>query len=101
MQQQISPVEKAIWIAVLDAKYKRVEDNDRPHADLYQMLAYCTALGVPEGHLIYASGDAPSSHTVREAGTRLRTWMLDLSQPTEHILEQARQIANAVAAAIV
>jgi 5-methylcytosine-specific restriction enzyme subunit McrC len=86
--------------AVLDAKYKRVEDDDRPHADLYQMLAYCTALGVAEGHLVYASGNAPSSHTVREAGTRLRTWVLDLSQPTEDILEQVSRIADAVAAAI-
>lgn len=85
--------------AVLDAKYKRLLGNDRPHADLYQMLAYCTALGLPEGHLIYASGDAPSSHTVREVGTRLRTWVLDLSQPTGHVLDQVRRIANAVAEA--
>ncbi|PRY35112.1 McrC family protein [Umezawaea tangerina] len=82
--------------AVLDAKYKRVQDNDRPHADLYQMLAYCTALGVPEGHLIYASGDIPGSHTVREAGTRLRTWVLDLTRPTDHILAQVSSIAHAV-----
>ncbi|MCK2238236.1 MULTISPECIES: McrC family protein [unclassified Crossiella] len=87
--------------AVLDAKYKRVKDADRPHADLYQMLAYCTALGLPEGHLVYASGDAPSSHTVVEVGTRLRTWVLDLARPTEHILDQVNRIANAVAAAIV
>jgi 5-methylcytosine-specific restriction enzyme subunit McrC len=83
--------------AVLDAKYKRVQDDSRPHADLYQMLAYCTALGVPEGHLVYASGDTSASHTVREAGTRLRTWVLDLSQQTDHILAQVDRIACAVA----
>lgn len=87
--------------AVLDAKYKRAEDDDRPHTDLYQMLAYCIALGVPEGHLVYASGNVPSSHIVREAGTRLRTWVLDLSQPTEHILDQVNRVANAVAAAVI
>ncbi|WP_174184820.1 McrC family protein [Nocardia barduliensis] len=84
-------------VAVLDAKYKRVEDNERPNTDLYQMLAYCTALGVPEGHLVYASGDARSSCTVREAGTKLHTWVFDLSQPTDRIVEQASRIASAVA----
>lgn len=87
--------------AVLDAKYKRVKDDDRPHADLYQMLAYCTALGVAEGHLVYASGEAPSSHTVRKAGTKLHTWVLDLSQPTALILKQVSSIANAVATTII
>jgi 5-methylcytosine-specific restriction enzyme subunit McrC len=86
-------------VAVLDAKYKLVRDADRPHADLYQMLAYCTALGVPDGHLVYASGNAPSSHTVRGAGTRIHTWVLDLSEPTAHILEQVNRVADAVAAA--
>lgn len=61
------------------------------------MLAYCTALGVPEGHFVYASEDAPSSHT----GTKLHTWVLDLSQHTEHILKQVGSIANAVAATII
>lgn len=65
------------------------------------MLAYCTVLGVPEGHLVYASGDAPSFHIVREASAKLRTWVLDLSQPTEDILEQVSCIANAVAATII
>jgi 5-methylcytosine-specific restriction enzyme subunit McrC len=32
-----------------------------PQADLYQMLAYCTALRLPEGHLIYARGEAQAS----------------------------------------
>lgn len=83
--------------AVFDAKYKRVQDMNRPHGDLYQMLAYCTALGLPEGHLVYASGDAYNVHIVREAGTRLRTWVLDLSRSTAEILEQVDRIANTVA----
>lgn len=84
-------------MAVLDAKYKRVRDTALPHSDLYQMLAYCTALGLPEGHLVYASGDAPRIYTVREAGIRLNTWALDLSKPTNEILEQVAVIADAVA----
>jgi 5-methylcytosine-specific restriction enzyme subunit McrC len=82
--------------AVLDAKYKRVLEATQPHADLYQMLAYCTAMGLPEGHLIYASGQAHGVHTVRQAGTRLRTWALDLGQSTEAILSQVDTIAFAI-----
>jgi 5-methylcytosine-specific restriction enzyme subunit McrC len=65
------------------------------------MFACCTAIGVTEGHLVYGSGNAPGLHTVRKAGIRLRTWILDLSQFIEHILEQAGSIAGAVAATIV
>jgi 5-methylcytosine-specific restriction enzyme subunit McrC len=42
--------------AVVDAKYKRERPAGYPDADLYQMLAYSTALGVPVGHLVYAAG---------------------------------------------
>ncbi|MFE5566622.1 McrC family protein [Amycolatopsis japonica] len=84
-------------MAVVDAKYKRVHDATRPHADLYQMLAYCTALGLPEGHLVYASGDASGMHIVRDVGTRIHIWVLDLSQPTTAILEQVGAISDAVA----
>lgn len=40
--------------AVADAKYKAERPQGFPDADLYQMLAYCTALGLPEGRLVYA-----------------------------------------------
>lgn len=41
---------------VVDAKYKAEKPAGFPQADLYQMLAYCTVLGLPEGHLVYAKG---------------------------------------------
>ena len=40
-------------LAVIDAKYKAEKVAGYPNADLYQMLAYCTALGLPAGHLVY------------------------------------------------
>lgn len=41
-----------------DAKYKVVSDVSGVDADLYQLLAYTTALGLPEGVLVYAeAGD--------------------------------------------
>ena len=39
-----------------DAKYKRVRVEGVPNADLYQLLAYVTALNLPAGLLIYAQG---------------------------------------------
>ena len=39
---------------VADIKYKLTDDSaDGPNADLYQLLAYTTALDLPEGMLIY------------------------------------------------
>ncbi|MFN3002980.1 McrC family protein [Mycolicibacterium wolinskyi] len=35
--------------AVVDAKYKAEKPEGFPNADLYQMLAYCTVLGLDEG----------------------------------------------------
>jgi 5-methylcytosine-specific restriction enzyme subunit McrC len=38
---------------VADCKYKRLEPGKFKNHDVYQMLAYCTALGVQRGLLIY------------------------------------------------
>ena len=54
----------------------------RENADYYQLLAYATALGLPEGLLIYcqADGTVPDGEiTVRNTHTSLRTRALDLS----------------------
>lgn len=48
-------------LAVIDAKYKSEKVAGYPNADLYQMLAYCTALGLPVGHLVYAKGNEADS----------------------------------------
>jgi 5-methylcytosine-specific restriction enzyme subunit McrC len=47
--------------AVFDAKYK-IESERRgvPNADVYQMLAYCTALHLDRGYLVYAKGQGES-----------------------------------------
>ena len=49
-------------------------------SDIYQMLAYVTALDLPGGMLVYAKGEAePVVHTVRHTGKRLEIAALDLS----------------------
>ena len=44
-------------VAVIDAKYKSEKPAGYPNADLYQLLAYCTVLGLRNGHLVYAKGN--------------------------------------------
>lgn len=63
-----------------DAKYKRVRGERIPNADLYQLLAYATALDLPAGLLVYAEGEANAVvHRVRDAAKRLEIATLDLS----------------------
>ncbi|MFG3056910.1 McrC family protein [Kitasatospora sp. NPDC048239] len=80
---------------VADAKYKAGKAAGYPDADLYQMLAYCTALGLPEGHLIYAKGSAPrTSHQVRHTGVTIHQHALDLEQPPTGLLAEIALIAD-------
>lgn len=87
------------WVFVGDAKYKRIDHAQVPNADLYQMLAYVTALDLPGGLLIYAKGERDeASYTVRHAGKRLNVAALDLSGDLEDVLERVGEIAGKVRA---
>ncbi|MHC5902416.1 McrC family protein [Streptomyces sp. S6] len=80
--------------AVADAKYKAEKREGFPDADLYQMLAYCTALGLREGHLVYAKGNAPhAAHTVRHAGIVIHQHALDLDQEPSGLLSDLDEVA--------
>jgi len=66
-----------------------------PNADLYQMLAYCTVLGVAEGHLVYAKGsEQPANHDVKGRQVRIRCHSLDLSKSPQLILEGVTSLAD-------
>jgi len=80
-----------------DAKYKRVSDQRIPNADLYQMLAYATALDLPGGMLIYAQGEAePMVHKVRHLDKWLEVAALDLSGTTDQVLIRVEELANRI-----
>ena len=82
-----------------DAKYKRAVGEQVPNADLYQLLAYATALDLPGGMLIYAKGEAEvANHRVRYSGKALEVMALDLEKPLEEILKQVETIAGRVKA---
>ncbi|NDZ92852.1 restriction endonuclease [Streptomyces sp. SID6673] len=91
-----------VWIdsdgrvrAVVDAKYKSERPAGFPDADLYQMLAYCTVLGLQDGYLIYARGnEAAREHIVQRGGQRLHCLALDLRQSPVLLLDQVRSVAE-------
>ncbi|WP_405796190.1 McrC family protein [Streptomyces sp. NBC_01506] len=84
--------------AVADAKYKAEKPEGFPDADLYQMLAYCTALGLSDGHLVYARGYEPSAtHRVRHAGIRIHQHALALERSPEQLLTAISTIARLMA----
>ena len=71
-------------VLVADTKYKLTSDGRGHNADYYQLLAYCTSLGLPRGVLIYCdiTGDAvapPRTIKVRNSGTTLETFRVRLS----------------------
>ena len=82
-----------------DAKYKRVQDVRVPNADLYQLLAYATALDLPGGLLVYAQGEAEDvAHRVRHSGRQLEVAVLDLSGTIDHLRDRVDTLAKRVRA---
>jgi 5-methylcytosine-specific restriction enzyme subunit McrC len=84
--------------AVADAKYKAEKPEGFPDADLYQLLAYCTALGLPVGHLIYAKGEGePRRYRIPGANVEIHCHTLDLQQTPQELIGQLRRLAAEVA----
>lgn len=103
---------------VADIKYKLTDSTAAGrNADYYQLLAYTTALNVPEGVLIYclgtnrsdtAAGNAStgvsaqphapgSSIRVRHAGKVLHTYALDLSGDPDDVARNMSDLAGWIA----
>lgn len=88
------------WRAVIDAKYKALASSI-PNADAYQMLAYCTAFKLKQGHLVYAkeAGRDPVSHSIRNTDVTIHVRAIDLEQTPAQVLEQVGQLADEIAGA--
>jgi 5-methylcytosine-specific restriction enzyme subunit McrC len=86
--------------AVIDAKYKPLTDQRFPNADAYQMLAYCTALSLDRGYLVYAkdAGEMDRNHVVKNAGKVIHVRAIDVEQPPALVLAQVQDLAQAIAA---
>ena len=86
-------------MGIADAKFKALEAKGAPNADAYQMLAYCTALNVPCGFLVYARDpeQAPTQHMIRNSDCLICVRTLDVEQAPESVLNQMKQLALEVA----
>jgi 5-methylcytosine-specific restriction enzyme subunit McrC len=87
-------------LAVVDAKYKAEKPAGYPNADLYQLLAYCTVLGLARGHLVYAKGnEEPAHHVVRRSGIEIICHAVDLEADPSALLDQMSELASQIASA--
>ena len=62
------------------------------------MLAYCTALGLRDGHLVYAKGnEAQISHRLRNVDVTIHAHTLDLLLSPSQLIEQVATLACVIA----
>lgn len=85
-------------VFVGDAKYKRIDYKQVPNADIYQLLAYTTALDLPGGLLVYAKGEKvePTKYWVKHADKALEVVALDLSGSIGDLRVSVRELAGHV-----
>jgi 5-methylcytosine-specific restriction enzyme subunit McrC len=82
-------------VTVYDAKYKAASKEGRyPNADFYQMLAYCTTIGIDHAVLIYAQGGDAVDRQVMNSPVTIREWPLDLSLAPEAMLESIQRAVD-------
>jgi len=86
--------------AVIDAKYKRTTSTEFPNADAYQMLAYCTRLGLSTGFLVYADldGGKPGATVVRNARIEIVVTAIDIGGSLDDLGASVDQLAATIAA---
>ena len=81
-------------VFVGDAKYKNITGKAVPESDIYQMLAYVTALNLQGGLLVYAKGEADAAtYHIRHADKTIEVVALDIDGRLEEILENVNRLA--------
>ena len=86
-----------------EARYGRSgfggDRNDGAQDDIYRMLAYCTAAGLPSGLLVYAGDEAESAvHRIRNSGKAIEVATLDLTGTPRESLAGVEGLAARVRA---
>jgi len=81
MQPDLVIRERGVPVLVADCKYKRLKQDEFRHHDVYQVLAYCTALDVGNGLLVYPAHEVHvrDEVSIRHAPVLIRQTTLDLS----------------------
>ncbi|GAB3423859.1 McrC family protein [Flindersiella endophytica] len=79
-----------------DCKYKRM-NTSAPNDDIYQLLAYMTALDMSDGMLLYASAlGTPPVVTIGRTGQRIHLRVVDVTQAPADVLAHVGAIAEHV-----
>lgn len=83
-----------------DVKYKLAADARGRSSDYYQLLAYTTAMDLPEGMLIYCRGQDDADRrtlTVKNVGTQLTLQSVDLSGSPDQVEHEVAALAQTIA----
>ena len=89
-----------LTVYVGDIKYKLTKEAQGYNADYYQLLAYTTALDLPEGVLIYCrapDGRPAGEVTVRHAGKKLFVRAVDLTGSPAEVAAELERLADWIA----
>jgi 5-methylcytosine-specific restriction enzyme subunit McrC len=93
-------------VGVADTKYKILNEKKKlRNEDAYQLITYCTRLGLDVGHLIYAVGvddgddEIPLEHDIQQSEVRLRVHRVDLKRSVEQLESDVSDIAKIVLSA--
>lgn len=82
-----------------DVKYKNLTGRAVPNSDIYQLLAYSTALDLPGGLLVYAKDEAEARiYHVRHSSAVLEVAALDISGTLDQALARVELLADKVRA---
>jgi 5-methylcytosine-specific restriction enzyme subunit McrC len=81
---------------VADCKYKRTGVDTASEADLYQMVAYCTALGLEEGILVYPRHlvDLDDDLAICSSTIRIHRMTIDLGLPRTELEPECVRLAG-------
>ena len=80
-----------------DVEYKNISEQSVPVGDMYQLLAYVTALDLPGGLLVYAQDEANAgTYCTRHSGKKLQVAALDLSGTLDETLRRVSDLACTV-----
>lgn len=93
-----------VWLdgrchVVADCKYKRVNDeSEYVQHDYYQVLAYCTALGIDRGILIYPKHEiaVEDSVAIRNSDVVILRLSVDLATHASGLRKQCDQLAREI-----
>lgn len=84
-------------LTVIDAKYKTLEEGRPSDDDLYQVIAYCVALGARQAYLVHATAPAvPVEMIVGSAGIIVHIAGLDLGSPLDQLHFEIEALADSI-----